>query len=446
MSLPPNWEAVRDEVVGILQDLLRLDTTNPPGNETLAAEYVAVKMREVGIEPVVLESEPGRGSVVGRWRGTGEAAPLLLMSHTDVVPAEPAAWAHGPFSGDLADGYVWGRGALDMKCITAAHLVILRLLARQGLRLRRDVVQMAAADEEVGGVKGAGWLVRHHPDLIRAEYALNEGGGNEFPFGGTRFYSVQTAEKGLARFRMRVRGEPGHGSVPRQDNAVVRLAAAVARLGSTPLPLHRTRTVEAMFESIGQAVPGLADATTGLWDETTSSLVLGKLPVPDSFRRMLAAMLRNTATPTVLQAGTKINVIPSLAEALVDGRTLPGFAAQDFLAEVRPIVGDDVELELLDDSPALEADLDSPLYSAIVDVMQQELPGARPSPTLVTGATDAKHVVHLGTRVYGFGPVRYEAATEGEALVHGHNERISVDNLLFMTRVLYNVVTRFGLT
>lgn len=444
MTADINWEAIKLEATQILQELLRIDTTNPPGNEILAVEYIAGRLREVGIESLVFESKPGRGNLVARWSGTGEDAPLLLMGHVDVVPAEPSQWSRPPFSGDLHDGYIWGRGALDMKCTVVAHLVVMRMLARLGLRLRRDIIFMANADEEVGGKLGAGWMVDHHPDLIRAEYALNEGGGGASPIGGAMFYTVQTAEKGVARFRMTGHGQPGHGSVPRDDNAVVRLSAAVARLGATPLPLHVTRTVEGMLNSVAAALPQVKPLIPQILDDKTSRAAIDHLPMPEEYRLALNAQLRNTATPTILSAGSKINVIPSVAEAQVDGRSLPGFDGQGFLAEVRPIVGDEVGLELLDDSPPLEADLDSPLYHTIVGVMQTQLPGAYPLPSLVTGATDAKHVTRLGTRVYGFSAMRYEPKVPTMPLVHGHDERISVDNLFFMTQTEYEIVTRFA--
>ncbi len=439
-----NWEAVRQEVTTLLQDLLRLDTTNPPGNEIIAAEYIAGRLREAGIEPTVLESAPGRGNVVGRLKGNGEAAPLLLMGHVDVVPAEPAQWQRPPFSGDLADGYIWGRGALDMKNIVAVHLMVTLLLARAGSPLRRDVIFMANADEEVGGKMGAGWMVDNHPDLIRAEYAINEGGGEEMSIGGVPFYTVQTAEKGTARFSMRARGRPGHASVPRPDNAVTRLSEAVAALGRAQLPLHPTATFAAMIDSIAEAFPAIAPAKAALLDPATSSETLAQLPLPEDMRLMFAAMLHNTASPTILSAGTKINVIPSVAEAQVDGRTIPGSRGADFLAEVRAVVGDDIELELHGDSPGLEAGLQSPLYDTIVDVMRQHSPEARPMPLLVPGATDARHVTRLGTKVYGFSPLKREPDVDFFALIHSHNERVSVNNLLFATQVIYDVVTRFA--
>ncbi|MFN8471920.1 MAG: M20/M25/M40 family metallo-hydrolase [Anaerolineae bacterium] len=440
----PNWDETRQEVTSLLQDLLRLDTTNPPGNEIIAADYIADRLQQVGIEPTVLESAPGRGNVVGRLKGTGEEAPLLLMGHVDVVPAEPAKWERPPFSGDLADGYIWGRGALDMKNTVASHLMVMLLLARAGVPLRRDVIFMANADEEVGGKMGAGWVVDNHPDLIRAEYAINEGGGMEMPIGGTSFYTVQTAEKGTARFSMRAYGRPGHASVPRPDNAVTRLCEAVAALGRTQLPLHPTATFAAMLDSIAEVMPALEPVKPALLDPATSATTLAQLPLPEDLRLMFSAMLRNTASPTILSAGTKINVIPSVAEVQVDGRTIPGSRGADLLAEARAVVGDDIELELHGDSPALEAGLESPLYDTIVEVMREHWPEARPLPLLVPGATDARHVTRLGTKVYGFSPLRSEANVDFFALIHSHNERVSVNNLLFSTQVIYDVVTRFA--
>nr|MBA3533613.1 M20/M25/M40 family metallo-hydrolase [Ardenticatenales bacterium] len=265
------WDAIRDEVVAYLQTLLRFDTTNPPGNEILAAAWLAGVLQGEGIECQILESAPGRGNIVARLPGTGEEEPLLLMSHTVVVPAEPEKWEHPPFSGEIHDGYIWGRGALDMKHIVAQHLTLMMIfkrLADRGIRLTRDLIFMAAADEERAGTFGAFWLVQNHPDLLRAAYALNEGGGNTNQVGEALFMSVQTAEKGLARFRLIARGEPGHASVPREDNAVVRLAEAVVAIGRAKLPAHLTPTVRAFLEVMAaQQPPELKQAMLALLED-----------------------------------------------------------------------------------------------------------------------------------------------------------------------------------
>src|SRR5574337_716820 len=227
-----NWPSLTDETVRHLQALLRLDTTNPPGNELLAAEYLAGVLTAEGIEPLVLASAPGRGNVVARLKGTGEKPPLLLYSHTDVVPAEPAHWSHPPFAGEIADGYVWGRGAVDMKGTVAQQLLVLLLLKRQKVPLQRDVIFAATADEEIGGVDGFGvsWLVRHHPDLLRAGFGLTEVGGYNREVYGRQVYMIQVAEKGTCWLKVRAKGRPGHASLPSHDNAVAHLARAVDRL------------------------------------------------------------------------------------------------------------------------------------------------------------------------------------------------------------------------
>jgi acetylornithine deacetylase/succinyl-diaminopimelate desuccinylase-like protein len=437
-----DFNAIRDEAVQHLRALIRLKTVNPPGNETLAAEYLADTLRSEGIEPVVLEGASRRANVVARLSGTRDAGPLLLMGHTDVVPAEADQWTHPPFAGDVADGYVWGRGAVDMKHMVAMELMVMLLLQRLEIPLHRDVIFMASADEEEGGRWGAGWLVDHYPDLIRAEYALNEGGGHAYEIGGTLFYTCQTAEKGYARFGLRARGRPGHGSVPHEENAIHRLAAALTRLEAQPLPLHVTDTVRAMLETIAQRQS--AEVRSGLQTLLEGGgLEPDSIPLRNDLRRVFVAMLRNTATPTMLEAGSRINVIPSVAEARVDGRIVPGQTRDSFRAELEPLLGDNVEMEFLDFGPPLESDLDSPLFDTIREVMAEQVPNAVLMPYMLTGATDAKHIVRLGTRVYGFSPVRHDPNAQVFGLAHAHDERIAVESMGFGTRVLFEVTRRF---
>ncbi len=449
MSWTPHWEAVGDEVVRHLQALLRIDTTNPPGNETAAAEYLARVLRSEGFEPLVLESAPGRGNLVARLKGTGERAPLLLMCHTDVVPAEPEHWSYPPFGGEIHDGFVWGRGAVDMKNSVAVELMLMLLFKRRqeagAPPLKRDLIFMAAADEERGGHLGAGWLVDHHPDLIRAEYAINEGGGYGFQLGQKVYYTCQTAEKGYARFRLTARGEPGHASVPREDNAVVRLAETVARIGCTPLPTHFTDTVCRYLTTIAETQDEpVRSAILRMLHPEHFMAAVEQLPIPATWRRQLMAITRNTATPTVLHAGSKVNVIPSTATARVDGRVLPGFDREMFYAELEPLLCEGVELEFTDWGPPLEAPVESPLFDTIREVMAEHEPEATLVPSMLTGATDAKHIVRLGTRVYGFTPLKWEGDESLLSLAHAHDERVSVNSLLFSTRVLYDVVERFA--
>lgn len=438
-----NWTQITHQVTTILQDLLRFDTTNPPGNEMPCIEYIARILKAEGIEPHVFESAPGRGNLVARLKGDGSLPPLMLMGHVDVVPAEADKWQRPPFSGDLVDGIVWGRGATDMKQMVAMELVTFLLIQRANLPLKRDLILMANADEETGGQMGAAWMVQHHPDLIRAEYAINEGGPTSMVLGDQVFYFCSTAEKGTARFTMRTYGEPGHASQPNKNNALLPLARAVVNLIENPLPLHVCATARASIEAMARAVDGeLRDNLLGLLDPTQHARALDALPLPAPQKRRLFASLHNTAVPTILRAGTKINVIPGEAECQVDCRTLPGTTRESLEQELRAVIGNDVEIEFEPFSPALESDPHSPLFETIRQVVEAHDPGARLVPGLITGGTDAKSVTQLGTKVLGFVPMCYEGPAM-TGLSHNHNERVSVANLEFGTRVLYEVVTQF---
>ncbi|HEX6509843.1 MAG TPA: M20/M25/M40 family metallo-hydrolase [Chloroflexota bacterium] len=438
-TMAPDVQELTDEAVHHLQELLRIDTTNPPGKETLAVEYLAHVLRAEGYEPQIIESAPGRGNLVVRFPGSGEREPILIYGHVDVVTAEPAHWSHQPFSGDIADGYIWGRGALDMKSMVAHELMTMLLLKRSGVSLARDIIFAATADEEAGGMAGIGFLVDHHPDLIRAEYGLSEGGGTTMYIAGKAVYDVRTAEKGTCRFKLRAYGEPGHGSVPRPETSVSKIAEAVTRLVSTPLPFRPTATFTAFFETLTEMLhvpPGKRQLT-----EANLIEVLGMLP--PALARYLFAITRDTAVPTGLRAGHKINVIPSVAEALVDGRFLPGQTEAGFLEEVRGVIGNGYEIEQLDTGRPQEDPPRGPLYDTIVSVMQRYAPEAVVMPMMMSGATDARHVSRLGTKCLGFDPIRINEDFPAEQLVHGHDERIPIDGYVWGLRAFYDIVTEF---
>ena len=437
-----NWDLITVESTTLLQDLLRFDTTNPPGNETPCAEYIAAILKREGFEPTVLESAPGRGNVVARLRGDGSLAPLLLMGHIDVVPAEADKWQHPPFSGDLSDGIVWGRGATDMKQMVAMELMTLLSLKRAGVALKRDVIFMATADEETGGRMGAGWLADKHPDLIRAEYAINEGGATCIEMDGKAFFVCSTAEKGSARFTLRGRGEPGHASQPHKKNSIYALSQALVKLVETPLPLHVTKTARAHIEALARGLNNrTSEILLDVLDPVMHESAMSALPLAEPTKRRLSASLHNTATPTILRAGSKINVIPAEAECDVDCRVLPGTTPESLEREVRAVVGHQVEISFAPMLPALESDPDSPLFETIRQVIAGQAQGTV-VPGLITGGTDAKSVTKLGAKVYGFVPERYEGPSMA-GLGHNHNERVSVANMGFGTRVLYEVVSRF---
>lgn len=439
-----NWQAVNEEIVALVRGLLRLDTRNPPGNEVRAAAYLQGLFEAEGIAGEIVGPSKDRGTFIARLKGDGSAPPLLLMSHIDVVAVEPEKWTHDPFSADIADGFIYGRGALDMKQMVGMEALTILLLKRSGVPLKRDVIYMAAADEECGGLAGAGWVVEHHPELIQAEYALNEGGGGGLEIEGRRYYSVQTAEKGTVRFRLRTYGKPGHGSVPHSDNAVLKLATLLATLTPNLLPVHFTPTLRGYITSLAATQsPEIAQALQDiLTDESTADAAVDRLPFEETLKQRIHAMLRNTVTPTILAAGSQINVIPSVAEAQVDGRNLPGWTPDMFLEELRAVIGNEVEITLLEPSIPLEADLQSPLFDIIKEVLKRHDAEAAVIPVLLTGGTDAKHVTQLGTKVYGFVPALYVGEGEGRR-VHSHDERVNIQSLQWGMRVFYEVVERF---
>jgi acetylornithine deacetylase/succinyl-diaminopimelate desuccinylase-like protein len=440
-----NWQDVGEETITHLRRLLRLDTRNPPGNEIRVAEYLRLLLETEGISGEIVGPNSDRGTFIARLRGDGSEPPLLLMSHTDVVAVEPEKWTHDPFSGDVADGFIYGRGALDMKHMVTMEAMAMLLLKRSGLPLKRDVIFMAAADEECGGFQGAGWVVANRPDLIQSEYALNEGGGSGFEINDRRYYPVQTAEKGTVRFRIRAYGKPGHGSVPHDENPILKLSAILAKFTPELLPVHFTDTLRGYIAGIASTQPpGIAQSLHAvLAGETTADAAIDRLPLDESLKLRMHAMLRNTVTPTILTAGSQINVIPSEAEASIDGRNLPGWTPDMFLQELRPAIGDEAEITLLEPSTPLEADIQSPLFNTIKAVLKEHDPQATAVPFLLTGGTDAKHVTQLGTKVYGFAPGLYAGAGEGRR-VHSHDERISIRSLQWGVRVLYEVVARFA--
>jgi acetylornithine deacetylase/succinyl-diaminopimelate desuccinylase-like protein len=434
-----------EHAMDLCQRLIQIDTTNPPGNERPAADLLADELRAAGLDPVVLESAPGRANVVARLRGNGAKAPLLLTAHLDVVEADAARWRHPPFSGDIADGCIWGRGAIDMKNMAAMSVAIICRLAREGVVLERDLIFAGVADEEAGCQQGSLWLCENHPDLVRAEFAIGEGGGFNIFIGSRAFFTVQVAEKGICWVRARFRGDPGHGSMPREDSAVIKLAEAVARLGQRGLPRRMTAVVSDFIDAIAKEQPAVArPIIRQLLSPGLASVVLKRLP-DRSVARGLAAMLGNTASPTVLRAGDKTNVIPGVAEVHIDGRTLPGQTTADFLRELKEVLGPEVELDVMRELPPVVTEpRESGLWDTIHEVLREREPDAAIVPYLLPGFTDAKAFTQLGARWYGFAPVKMPPGMRFADLFHGHDERIPVAGLRWGTEVLAEVITRFA--
>lgn len=446
MPTQPDWPALQQEVIRHLQGLIRLNTINPPGNEMLAADHIASILKQDGIEPVVLEAAPGRGNVIARLKGNGQQPPLLLYGHTDVVGAEPEHWTHPPFSGDVADGFVWGRGALDMKGTVAQQLTAFLLLKRQGLALNRDVIFAATADEEIGGPNSNGvvWLGQHHPDLLRAEFGITEVGGYSTQMGGKTVFPIQVAEKGVTWIKVRAKGRPGHGSIPHNDNALVHLARAIDRLAVQGLPFHLVNASDGFLQAASEGLGGpVGQALAGLRSPEHAQGLLDTVFKDHELGPFFNAMLHNTATPTGLSAGYKTNVIPSVAELTLDGRTLPGFDSEAILAELQAVMGDQLEYEVIMSAPPLETSYDTPLFHIMADKLRQHEPGAIVVPYMMSGATDAKYLAQLGVRSYGFSPLKLPAGFQYMELFHAHNERVPVEGLGWGVQVLYEVLQAY---
>lgn len=427
---------ITQECIGHLQDLIRMNTVNPPGNELPAAQYLKAIFDREGIPAEVFEPAPGRGSVVARLKGDGSQRPLLLLSHLDVVPAQAKDWAHDPFGGELINGEVWGRGTLDCKHASATWLAIMLRIKRLGLTPTRDIIFAATADEEAGGTWGAKWLAENKWELIDAEYCFNEGGGGPVNLAGKQYYTYQSGEKSTCWFRLTAKGTAGHASVPTADNPVVVLSEAVAKLGRAKFPIHITPTVTSFVNALAavQTEPVKA-MLMKLLDPNQAETVLSQGLGGQA--NEFSAMLRNTATPTILRAGEKTNVIPSEASCDVDGRILPGQTGADLERSVRAVVGDAVTVELARSGTPTESDPRTPFAAAITRAFATHAPEATVVPFLVPGATDARFLRPRGMVVYGFVPSLPEV--DGKS-VHGVNERIPVSSFAFGVKVSWDVI------
>jgi acetylornithine deacetylase/succinyl-diaminopimelate desuccinylase-like protein len=417
------------ETVSILRDLIRIDTTNNGTAETVgeaeAAEYVAASLGEMGYSCERFQTAPRREGVLLTIEGTDpEADVLLLHGHLDVVPADPADWTVAPFEAEVVDGMVWGRGAVDMKDTDATIIAVLREWARSGVKPRRTIAVAFTPDEEAGGRLGAHWLVENRPEFFHgATQAVGEVGGFSVSLNDKRVYLIQTAERGIAWMRLLARGRAGHGSFPNDDNAITELARAVARIGEHQFPLELTSTTQRLVREVS----ALLGESGSLEDQVAAvSAALGPL---------IEASMRSSANPTVLRAGYKHNVIPERAEALIDGRYVPGHELT-FVAEIARLAGDKVEVLMEHSDVAIEAEFDVPLVARMTAALQTEDPGAVTLPYMVPAGTDAKAFSRLGIAGYGFAPLQLPADLNFAAMFHGVDERVPIDALRFGVRVM----------
>jgi acetylornithine deacetylase/succinyl-diaminopimelate desuccinylase-like protein len=420
------------EVVDLLSELLQIDTSNPGATERPAAEWTAARLAEAGIDSRIVESAPGRASVIARVAGSeGHLSPLLVHGHLDVVPADPHEWTVHPFSGEVRDGYVWGRGAVDMKGMDAMVLALVRHWARSGQRPARDIVLAFVADEEAGGAQGARFLIDRHAELFAGcTEAISEIGGFSVSLdSGARLYLAQTAEKGINWLRLRARGRAGHGSMEHEDNVVTTLAGAVSRIGAEQHRLVVTDSVRRMVDALAE-VTGLAlDA-----DEPEKWL-----PLFGAAARMVGAALRNTTNPTMFDAGYKENVVPSTAEAVIDARFLPGHE-DELLARLAELAGPQVEISSVMRADAVECSFEGALVDTMSRAIRDHDPSGHLVPYMTSGGTDAKSFARLGMRCFGFAPLMLPPSLDFTALFHGVDERVPIDGLQFGTRVLDQVL------
>lgn len=442
--LPPALSTGEPELLPLLQDLIRMDTSNPPGNETAAARYIQDLLSRDGISSEIIESEPGRGNLVARLQGNGTRPALILLGHLDVVPADPAEWDVSPFSAEVRDQRVWGRGTLDMKGLVAMEVMVLRRLKRENVPLSGDVLLVLCADEEAGGRLGAEFLVKNHWDKIQAKYLFNEGSvGVEKR--GIHLYPVQVGEKGVAWMKLTTHGSSGHGSSPSPDNAVARLARAVDALAQHKFPITRTE-VMAQFLGILSARLSFLE---GLGARYFFHPVLGPAIQKGAFKKLgqdktLKAVFSHTVSPTMLQAGYKINVIPARAEAMIDARILPGETPEGFRDRLSRIIeesiGPEFDLELLTSSLPNESDFRTEYFHAIEESLKKADPEAVTAPTLSAGATDSRFFREKGVIAYGILPLLLPP--EELSGLHGKNERIPMNGLERGAEILYDIVKR----
>jgi acetylornithine deacetylase/succinyl-diaminopimelate desuccinylase-like protein len=446
---------IRDEVCELLQKLVCIDTTNPPGNETVAAQFLERELDKDGFECEIIESKPARGSLITRLKGTGESPSLLLLSHLDVVAANSTEWSIPPFSGTVKDGFVYGRGTLDMKSMTAIEVMTMKLLKRNGIKPKGDVLLAATADEERGGFDGVSWLLKHHREKFMADYVLNEGGGASISTVNGNVFTVNVAEKGVLWFKLKARGRPGHGSMPNTAvNAITPISRAIEKLCSYKPEIVYVPSVEAFLKKIIEKKPELKAPFEELLAYPEKSLqILDDLatkgePLVDEIR----PIIQLTLTPTMLMGGIKANIIPSECEVTFDCRILPGQTIDNTLALIRGLLSeaglDKLEFEILQSHNGTESPTQTPLYQTITKVLSEYEPNCTVTPTLMCGGTDSKFYREQGSICYGFHPMHTEPPVNGKYIKreHGIDERISIDNLVFGTTIMYETVKKFMTT
>ena len=428
----------------LLRDLIRFDTTNPPGNERACISYIEGLLSAEGIESTIHARDPERPNLIARLPGRGAAAPLMLYGHVDVVTTAGQQWSHPPFEAVQQDGFVWGRGAIDMKGGVAMMLSALLAAKAEGLEPAGDVIFCALADEENMSPYGAEWLVRERAELFAGvRYAIGEFGGFTMHAAGKRFYPIQVAEKQVCTVRMTLRGSPGHGSMPVRGGAMAKLARALRTLDRKRLPVHVTPVPRQMVDVMAAALPRPQGSLIRLLtNPRLTDLVLDRL---GERTRLFDPILHHTVSPTVLETSKKFNVIPAEVDLVLDGRLLPGFAPDDLLAELRDLLGNDLELEVVKHDPG-PPQSDLALYNMLADILERADPGSTAMPLLMPGVSDGRFFARLGIQTYGFLPMKLPPDFNFWSGVHGADERIPADAVEFGARAIGEALRRFGET
>lgn len=446
--MKPDWQSVGEETVSRLQTIIRFDTTNPPGNELPLALYLETALRDEGLETTLFKPVENRAVLIGRIRGDGTKRPVILLAHMDVVGVERERWSVDPFSGEIRDGYLYGRGAIDDKGMLAANLMTMlllkRALARGGDQLSRDIVFVATSDEEAGGEWGMGWLVKHHPEVLEAEFAINEGGRTRIIEGGQRYLAVQSAEKVSHVVTVTAHGSAGHAAIPLPDNAIYRLGRALETLSRYAEPVMLTEITRKFFAQLAEVWPrdeekkAMIDlVSTDPKRAAAGGSLLSLIPV-------FNAVLRNGISPTVLEGGKQFNVIPASAGAVLNVRTLPGHSIDKVVNRLRAIVLEPgVTIEIThrgEEAPA--SDPGSEMFIAIAESAREIDPEMAVVPYLSTGVTDSARLRRLGVKAYGVLP--FPMLQSDEERMHGHDERVPLESLHFGTRLIYGAIERIA--
>ena len=426
----------------LLRNLIRFDTTNPPGNEAACIGYINNVLTDAGFKTMILAREAARPNLVTRLAGRGDAPPLLMYGHVDVVTTANQGWTYPPFEATVADGYVWGRGTLDMKGGVAMMMAaLLRAKARRFVP-PGDVVLAVVSDEEAGGDYGAGYLVENHAELFDGiRFAIGEAGGFSLHIGNTTFYPIMVAEKQMCWMKATVRGEGGHGSMPVKGQAMAKLAQVLRRLDRHRLPVHVTQPTRQMIESMSSVLPTFQRLIfRQLLNPALTDRILGLMGL---MGELVDPLFHNTVSPTVLQGSTKTNVIPSEVTVELDGRLLPGYTADDMCSELHALLGDEVELTVIRYEPG-PPEPDMGLFDTLAGILREGDPGSTPGPLVLSAVTDARHFSRLGIQTYGFTPMKMPPDLRFMRLAHGADERIPVDSLEFGIEAIYKLLQRFG--